>query len=500
MTHSGLREKRTAILIAGFITFLPMPASSQGRGGSDWSANGGDAQRSSWVRADPKISAESMRSPGFQFMWKLKFRGDGGPLSAPVLTERYIGYRGFRTYAFIGGANDSVFTMDSDLSRLEWQKHFPIATKPGSGSCPGGMTAAVTRRLTPAMPSGAGGGGRGRGAAAKSGVGAPGEGAVTLPAIAAAPATGGRGPLAAPPARGAAAGPGRGRTPEFLNALSSDGAFHSMYISNGDEPAPPVKFLPPNANASGLIVVDGVAYAETSGNCGGVPDGLWALDIATKNVASFQATLAGRNSPAFTPDGTVYVATAAGEMIALDPKTLTKKSSFDTGRPFVSSPIIFETRGGNAAIAAAGADGMIRVFSAGNLASPSAFAAPGARGLSTWQDAAGTRWILASTPKEITAFRSADAGFTPAWTSREIPSPTAPLIVNGVIFAAASGSLSSPARLYALDAATGKELFSSANTVTSYIPANGGLSAGGSAIYFGTHDGTFWAFGFPIEH
>src|SRR5882724_7032229 len=118
---------RVSMSVTGSVTgvFLcVVSASSQGRGGPDWSAAGNDAQRSSWVRTDPKISAASMQKPGFQFMWKASLKDS---LSAPVLMDRYIGYRGFRTYAFIGGNGDSVVAFDSDLSRIEWQKHFPLA-------------------------------------------------------------------------------------------------------------------------------------------------------------------------------------------------------------------------------------------------------------------------------------------------------------------------------------------------------------------------------------
>ena len=29
---------------------------------------------------------------------------------------------------------------------------------------------------------------------------------------------------------------------------------------------------------------------------------------------------------------------------------------------------------------------------------------------------------------------------------------------------------------------------------------SGGISGAAGQIYFGTHDGTLWSFGFPIEH
>ena len=74
------------------------------------------------------------------------------------------------------------------------------------------------------------------------------------------------------------------------------------------------------------------------------------------------------------------------------------------------------------------------------------------------------------------------------------------MIVNGIIFALSGGDKSTPAVLYALDSANGKEIWTSGKTITSFVPRNGGLAAGGSAVYFGTHDGTLWAFGAPIEH
>jgi hypothetical protein len=47
-----------------------------GRGDGGWSTVGGDAQRSSWVRTDAKISKDSMQKPGFQLVWKLKLNND----------------------------------------------------------------------------------------------------------------------------------------------------------------------------------------------------------------------------------------------------------------------------------------------------------------------------------------------------------------------------------------------------------------------------------------
>jgi outer membrane protein assembly factor BamB len=102
----------------------------------------------------------------------------------------------------------------------------------------------------------------------------------------------------------------------------------------------------------------------------------------------------------------------------------------------------------------------------------------------------------------------------PSWASRDMISPVPVTIVNGVVFALASGEyrgadaqtsatrraqLSKPAILYALDAATGKELWTSGAAITSFVHAVG-PSAGDGQVYVVTYDGTVYAFGIPVEH
>jgi outer membrane protein assembly factor BamB len=102
----------------------------------------------------------------------------------------------------------------------------------------------------------------------------------------------------------------------------------------------------------------------------------------------------------------------------------------------------------------------------------------------------------------------------PAWASRDMASPLTPVIFNGVVFAASSGEhrgqgestltaaqraqRSTPAVLYALDPATGKEIWSSGKTITSF--ARAGLSAAAGQVYVVTFDNTLYVFGIPMEH
>jgi hypothetical protein len=161
-------------------------------------------------------------------------------------------------------------------------------------------------------------------------------------------------------------------------------------------------------------------------------------------------------------------------------------------------------------------------------------------GLSTWEDSDGTRWILApvwgplsndlrpaasngaATNGSIVAFKMVEEGgkptLTPAWVSRDMSSPEPPAIANGVVFALSAGEYTrqvkegwggytadeqpkagTHATLYALDAATGKELYSSKNSITAPAALTGITFANGR-VFFGTTDSTFYAFGIYMEH
>jgi len=170
------------------------------------------------------------------------------------------------------------------------------------------------------------------------------------------------------------------------------------------------------------------------------------------------------------------------------------------------------------------------------------FAGAGTWGsLATWEDAGGTRWILAPVwgPKHsqatfpitngeaphgsIVAFKVEDKDgrpvLTPAWISRDLITPAPPVIANGVVFALGTGEYvrqvnereggllqadvraarSAHAILYALDARTGKELYSSGDAVTSFSHYMS-MSIANGRVYFGTYDNTLYCFGFPMEH
>jgi hypothetical protein len=323
----------------------------------------------------------------------------------------------------------------------------------------------------------------------------------------------------------------------------------------GTDQIPPVKFLPANAKVVGSILVDNVLYAATTGNCGGAANGVWAVDLVSeaKPVVAWDsqgAAIAGAVAPTFGTDSTIYVATGGGgssvsnAVVSLEPKTLKQKDWFAATAAFTSAPVVVQHNGKDL-IVAANKDGRLYILDSTALGGADhktplsrtpqfSSGVADTSGLATWLDAAGTRWVVAASAGPVhadTKFGMANgavtggavAAFTlveqngtptlqPQWVSRDLTSPTTPLAVNGVVFALSSGAPqgpraakasqrargSSPAVLYALDGATGKELWTSGNSITSPAPAVG-PSAGDSQVYVVTSDGTLYAFGVPME-
>jgi outer membrane protein assembly factor BamB len=523
----------------------------------DWMTTNGDAQRSAWIRSDARISKDSMQKPGFQFLWKMKLKNPPRQLNSlmpPATLDRLIGYRGFRMLGFVAGSSDYLFTIDTDLGRMEWEKRLNSSAPAGPGAlaCPGGITTGMARPVLTTIPALTGGGGRGRNTPAKSAVGEPGQGAVTLADVRPNPpggaGGGGANPMLVQRTRTNPANPPGGQLgagPFLVFALAGAGMLHSLHMSNGADFEPPMKFLPPGANANGLVVTDQFAYAVTEGACGGVANGVWAIDLVTKEVKTFKANVAGSAGVAFAGDGTIYIVTGSGgdhpnSLVALDPKTLAVKAAFAGSNEFSSSPVIFSYKD-KTLLAATTKNGSVHLFDTSDLKSPlfstpagSRDFAPGA--LASWQDASGERWILAP----AVGAQAAEMGFKadngavakgavvawkvveqngaptlqPGWASRNLVSPLTPTIINGVIFATSSGEFrtsdgkataaqraarSGRAVVYALDGATGIELWNSGATITSFT-RGAALSGGMGQIYLTTHDGTIYAFGFPMEH
>jgi outer membrane protein assembly factor BamB len=485
---------RNFLALAGMSSILAVTANAQGRA-SNWPAYGGDAQRTGWEKTDARITKDTVKD--LQLLWKMKLENQPKglrPLLPPLILGNLISYRGFKELAFVAAGSDIIYSIDADLGKMFWTKHLeyasldpPAATS--SAACPGGLTA------MPAMPP----------PAAGRGPGAPGAGA----------------PAPAPPARGPFAAAGNGS----VFAISSDGRLHRLNTSTGDDVAQPVKVLPSNATVSNLNMADNVIYTVTGHDCNGAANAVWAVDLIPDPPKATSFALAGDGASglggaAIGGDGTIYVQTTE-KLLALSPRDLQLKQSFNLSSNS-ASPLVFTYKESDV-IAAAGKDGRLSLLDPASppMLQTSVIAAEIWGSLSTWLDADGMRWVLApvwgplssdfkapltngATPNgSIVAFKveeqNGKPALTPAWVSRDIPSPQPPVIAGGVVFALSSGKAGNHATLYALDAATGKELYSSRNLVSAPA-AQTGMTVANGRVYFGTTDGTAYAFGMYLEH
>jgi hypothetical protein len=201
----------------------------------------------------------------------------------------------------------------------------------------------------------------------------------------------------------------------------------------------------------------------------------------------------------------------ANAIVALEPRTLKIKDWMTSSDAFISTPVVFtegdktyiaSTTNGRAYLLDASALGGTdhKTPLATNPSNDTANLRFANDAVSTWRDAAGTRWILAATGGEIVAYKlvstSGAGSLERAWTSRSMVRPRAPIIVNGVIFAVGAGHSSANAVLFALDGGSGKELWNSGTVMTS--SASAGLSAGTGQVFVVTNDNTVWAFGIPL--
>jgi hypothetical protein len=500
---------------------------------ADWPSTGGNSQRDGWSRGENKLSKETAANIKFLYAFKVNNQGQSA-LTTPVLLSNIITYKGFKQLVFIGGSSNSVFGIDADLGTQFFETHLtPATTKAhftASASCPGGMTASVAFAGNSLAP--------GRfGLAPVNHVGR-----VSRNKSAA------KGPLfsfSAP-----------------VYAISSDGSLYNVLeLSGNAKTVEPMKILPPMARATALNVNAGRVYAATVGNCGGNLNGIYSIDTKDGSVATIAtggSGAAGSGGTAIGTDGIVYAQIASGHgdvagdyndsVLELSPDKLVVQDYFTpAGAPANAdaadlsgvTPTVFGLKDKDW-IVSGGHDGRIYILDADSLGGADhhtpAFRSdpilpPGSASSGFWNnfatylDAKGVRWLYASVRGPASAefpvkngdsatgsilafkitFEDGKPKLTPAWQSRDMVSPAAPAIINGVVVALSTGQAAQagksgggarPAVLYVLDTETGKELYVG-NKAKTY--SAGGLAVANSQIYFTTQDSTLYAYGIPLE-
>lgn len=525
---------------------------------TDWWSYGGDAQRTGWEKNDQKFTKEDVKNFQLLWNMELDNKQKGlRTLSAPVILGNLIGYRGFKELAFIAGSSDNIWVIDADLARMYWQKHFDTsaeASKSGNSyGCSGGLAATPTLPAPISFRMSRAAREKAREEAAKAKAGAnpapasPSRPRVPTFAELVAPkpvyvlASDGKlhmlnqqdGADTKPPVSFIPAG-AKARslnvtqdaiyTMTAQNCGGAPNAVWSLDLHNPDAKA--ASFVAEGTDFRGLggpaLGSDGTVYAQTG-------DG------------------------DYNPAQNKY----ANSLLALEPNDLklegyftlpgagSTKKNLDMNE---TTPVVFQHNGKDL-IVTAGKDGRLYLLDSSSFGGDHKTAvsrtAPLTVGdgkspdhgiwgnLASWADTDGTRYVLAAvwgplspelkapetngaTPNgAIVALKleeqNGKPALTPVWVSRDMNSPAPPVIAQGVVFALANGEYSRKikeskgtttveekpkghATLYALDGASGKEMWSTGDQVKSAGSLTG-LTVANGRIYFATVDNRLNVFG-----
>ena len=493
---------------------------------ADWLTDGSDVQRTNWQRDERKLSTSTVKD--MKLLWKIQL--DNQPrqthsLLEPLVIGRVDTARGPKQIAVVAGVSDNIYAIDADTGKLLWKKHFESSFKQAAGGrggsilCPGGMTSnsVVGPGNAPGKYIIYSASWDGMLHALNAA-----DGEDVMPPSKFMPPNGKpyalslyKNVIYTHTAQGCGGNPNMVYTYDLAThkvgnwgpagggmwgrsgpAISSKGV---MYTGTGDG-----KWDPENGiYGNGLIgvqqnpktkAVDLVDYYGPSN-----AEWLWKRDL------DMQVT------PAIFPYKGRELMVDAGKECRVYLMDTESVGGDDHRTPLYRTPLICNED--------------VNFASAGIWGS-----------MATWDDSKGTRWVLTSfwgrkhskfhAPIEngpvkdgaIAAFkveeRNGKLELVPAWISRDMFRAEPPAIANGVIFAYGSGEdteqaypdvgldfraerripASTHAVLYALDAQTGKELWSSGNQIASFNHWSG-IAVANGRVYIGTFDSMFYCFG-----
>jgi outer membrane protein assembly factor BamB len=491
-----------------------------------WLSDGGDAARTSWQRGETLISPTTVK--GMKLMWTVKL--DNQPrqmhnLFAPLIIGDLQMPGGPREIAIVAGVSDNVYGIDVETGKQIWKRHFDSTYSEPDGPrggvlCPGGLTA------TPIVVA----------------QGTPGK--YTVYAISwdgrlrtLDPATGEE---TAPPEPFL---PPNGK-PYALN-MHNNVLYTTTAQGCGGNPnqfygydLATKKVGSFNPGSGGLWPRLGPSIGKDGSVYAGSGDG----DYYPEQQIFGQAIVAVKQNPRtqaleltdwYAPSNAVWMRKRDLDMNVTGPVFDFKGREYTVQSSKECRIWLLDTG------ALGGEDHRTPVYRTPLVCNEEVqFAAAGVWGaLATWEESNGTRWILMPfwgpkhpqfkapieygqvTQGAVAAFKVEEklgkVQLTPVWISRNMWQADPVVVANGVILAYGNGedaaqsaydvglaynsaanriAHSGHATLYALDARTGEELWSSGDRITSFSHFSS-LAVANGRVYLGTFDGTLYCFG-----
>ena len=108
-----MRGQRMVFVVVASAVAGSVALAQPGRGGSQWLTSLADAQRTSWVRTDEKISVGTLSKPGFEQQWKAKL--DNQPRGPHGLGQGVTasGVTLFVPISLVTGSSNNVYAIDN---------------------------------------------------------------------------------------------------------------------------------------------------------------------------------------------------------------------------------------------------------------------------------------------------------------------------------------------------------------------------------------------------
>jgi outer membrane protein assembly factor BamB len=503
------------IFAAGLLFLLPLAFAAAPP--NEWLTWGYDPERTGWNQAETTLSKDNVSQ--LELKWKTQLSTAPNEVILSTLTAPLVANVNARTLVYVVGSDNTVYAIDSATGKVAWQRPFPNPLKP---RVPSTWLCSNSQNATPAIDKDAGiiyvstSDGKLRGLNLE-------DGADRMPAV----------DFTTPYARNwslnlvdgviySSSARGCGDTVAHFTALDVKDPGHRKveFFTSGGRPAGAW-------GRGGLVRGPRGMYAQTADGVYDPAGGIWGETLMSLHFrdlrlmdsytpTNWQALNArdqdlGSSSPVVFPfDKWTLVASAAKESV------ITLLDDEDLGGQFDHHTPLYQTaRWGN--------DGLL-------LAGQGVWGA-----LATWQDAQGKRWLLVpmwgppskDAPAFPVSYGPAAEGSVmafevrlndkkdkpmviPTWMSRNMHVPDPPVVANGVVYALQTGEnvlqnqaianakfRSTPvtnAVLYALDAETGKELYSSDKLIDSWTHFSEPVVAGGK-VYVSTWDGRVYCFG-----
>jgi outer membrane protein assembly factor BamB len=515
----------TRILAASLVsaTCILPAAIAQESGAAEWTTGSYNPQRDAWQRNETKLTRDNVKD--LQLLWKVKVDNKTMGMQSfrePLLVSGVQTAGGAKDLAIVAGSYNDIFVLDAATGDVVWKKQLKWASdkpeEPGEGR---GFICTNALSATPVV-SPAGSGDRSVYLLTTDGFlhtlsVASGEEKDAPIQVLSAPYGKPYGLNLVNNVIYTITGQGCGGVPNALYAI--DLTTKKVTMSS-----------PPQAGLWGVagpaIGTDGTVYFESGDGPYDAKAGTLPTSVLAFNYTS--GTLALKDY--YSPSNYIWLTKRDLDMNA--------------------TPVIFPYQGRDFLVASGkegrfflldsksigGSNHETPVFRSELITNTNAnFQTEGTWGShAAWKAADGTQWVLAPSGSQanvkfpvtngltphggILAFKLDDKGgspkLVPAWTSPDMLTAEPPVIANGVVYVLAGGEFtgqandeegglysseqriarSKPAKLYALDALTGKQLFSSGDQIASFLH-QAGLSVANGRVVFGTFDGTIYCFG-----